>query len=119
VKTFKIKRKELTGKKVFLDLGLVQELCVVRLNGHPFPVLWMPPFKVDISKFLVNGENKLEVDIVNEWPNRLIGDGKLPDEKRFARTNYLKFYQQDAEKYLRQSGLIGPVKLEFVNCEIF
>lgn len=114
LKSFKIRKQEIKNKKVFLDLGLVQELAVVRLNGHTFPVDWMPPFKVDISKYLTIGENKLEVVVINQWPNRLIGDGKLPVDQRIAKTNYLKFYAPDADKYLRESGLMGPVKLQFV-----
>lgn len=112
---FTLSRQDYKGKKVFLDLGNVQELGVVRLNGHAFPVIWMPPFRVEITEYLTNGENELEVDVINQWPNRLIGDSKLPEEERFAKTNYLKFYQPDSEKYLRESGLIGPAKLQFVS----
>ncbi|MGV8091567.1 MAG: glycosyl hydrolase [Mangrovibacterium sp.] len=117
VNSFQVQKQDYKGKKVFLDLGKVEELAVVRINGHTFPVAWMPPFKVDITGYLVNGENKLEVDVINQWPNRIIGDSKLPAEKRFAKTNYLKFYQPDSDQYLRESGLIGPVKLQFVNTE--
>lgn len=116
---FSFQRQDYSGKRVFLDLGKVEELAVVRFNGHTFPVAWMPPFKMDITKYLIDGENKLEIDVINQWPNRIIGDSKLPEEKRFVRTNYLKFYRPDAEQYLRESGLIGPVKLQVVNtCEL-
>lgn len=47
------------------------------------------------------------------WPNRLIGDGKLPKEERKTRTNIIKFDTADADKYLRISGLLGPVKIKF------
>lgn len=115
VNNFKVYKSAFKDQKVFLDLGIVQELAVVRLNGHSFPVEWMPPFKTEITEYLVDGDNKLEIDIINQWPNRLIGDGKLPVEKRFAKTNYLKFYLPDADQYLRESGLIGPVKLQFIH----
>ena len=68
-------------------------------------------FQFDISKYVKIENNKLEVEVVNMWPNRLIGDGKLPLEKRFTKTNINKFEAPDAEKYLRESGLIGPVKI--------
>ena len=57
------------------------------------------------------GSNYLEVEVVNMWPNRLIGDRKLPKEERFTKTNINKFEAEDAEKYLRASGLLGPVIL--------
>lgn len=117
VNTFTIRRKDRANKKIFLDLGIVEELAVVRINGHTFPVSWMPPFKVDLSPYLVEGENTVEIDIINQWPNRIIGDRDLPEKKQFAKTNYLKFSQPGAEQYLRESGLIGPVKLQFVHTE--
>jgi hypothetical protein len=45
--------------------------------------------------------------VVNSWRNRLIGDQKLPQEKRFTRTNIsvTKNWQMEA------SGLLGPVRL--------
>ena len=49
----------------------------------------------------------LEVDVVNQWPNRLIGDSFLPKEQRRTRTNIK--YTQTAQLY--SSGLLGPVQL--------
>ncbi|MCG6191338.1 glycosyl hydrolase [Maribellus maritimus] len=115
VKDFNISKQDYNDKKIFLDLGMVQELAVIRLNSHTFPVTWMPPFKVEISDYLLDGVNSLEIDIVNQWANRLIGDSKLSKEKRFTKTNFIKFYQPGSEQYLRESGLIGPVKLQFVS----
>ena len=114
VNNFIFLKRDHKDQKVFLDLGMVQELAIVRLNGHSFPVEWMPPFKAEITEYLVDGDNKLEIDVINQWPNRLIGDGKLPVDKRFAKTNYLKFYMPDADQYLRESGLIGPVRLQLI-----
>jgi hypothetical protein len=45
------------------------------------------------------------------WANRLIGDGKLPANQQLTKTNINKFNTPDAEKYLRESGLLGPVKI--------
>ena len=75
--------------------------------------LWKAPYRVSVKKYLTSGINSLEVEVVNLWPNRLIGDGKLPPEKRTTKTNINKFNQPDAEKYLRKSGLFGPVRLRF------
>jgi len=56
---------------------------------------------------------------VNMWPNRLIGDGKLPENQRKTRTNVVKFNGPDADQYLRESGLLGPVKLMMVPLKSF
>ena len=50
---------------------------------------------------------------VNLWPNRLIGDGKLPPGERMTRSNISKYDAPDAEKYMRVSGLLGPVRVKF------
>jgi hypothetical protein len=52
--------------------------------------------------------NQLEVDVVNFWPNRIIGDDALPKEQRLTRTNIRKLTRDTA---LMRSGLLGPVQL--------
>jgi hypothetical protein len=49
----------------------------------------------------------LEIEVVNLWPNRLIGDAKLPQERRRTLTNVEKFNKPAA--LLLESGLLGPV----------
>ncbi len=67
------------GTRVWLDLGKVRNFAVARVNGRGFPALWRPPFRVDITDALVPGEKsfRLEVEVTNLWPNRLIGDDLL------------------------------------------
>jgi hypothetical protein len=67
-----------------------------------------------LTSYLKTGTNELEVEVVNMWVNRLIGDGKLPKDQRITKTNINKFDAPDAEKYLRVSGLMGPVKLMMI-----
>ncbi|MBC8467872.1 MAG: hypothetical protein H8D56_00255 [Planctomycetes bacterium] len=62
------------------------------------------------SKFLSVAGNTLEIDVINLWPNRLIGDGPLPPEKRLTKTNVGKFYR--GKHKLFPSGLMGPVTLQ-------
>jgi hypothetical protein len=110
-KTFSFSNKDMNNASVFLDLGNVQEMASVTINGHFMQVKWCAPYLFDISPYIQPGVNQLEVEVVNMWPNRLIGDSKLPEDKRLTRTNVTKFNSPDSEKYLRESGLIGPVKL--------
>jgi hypothetical protein len=98
---------------LFLSLGVVHNLAHVRLNGHDLGVVWCAPWQVDISKAIRAGSNDLEVDVINLWPNRLIGDGKLPPEKRITQTNIDRYYK--GEHKLLPSGLLGPVRL--MTCE--
>jgi hypothetical protein len=54
------------------------------------------------------GPNEQRIAVTNLWPNRLIGDLRLPPGKRLTRTNIQKF-QPDSP--LLPSGLLGPVRL--------
>ena len=113
-KTFVVKSGDLQGTKVMLDLGNVLEMASIKINGTAMKVKWVAPFQFDITSFVKPGNNQLEVEVVNLWPNRLIGDSKLAPEKRLTKTNIVKFDGTDAESSLRESGLLGPVKLMFM-----
>lgn len=107
-KSFTVAKAD-ADKKLVLDLGEVHEIAVVKVNGIDLGVVWTKPARIDISKAIHAGENRLEVKVVNLWPNRLIGDEPLPQEKRFTLTNIHKFSKDTP---LLPSGLMGPVKLE-------
>jgi hypothetical protein len=96
---------------LWLDLGEVRELAEVKLNGQSCGIVWAPPFRVDISHALKAGANQLEVEVVNFWPNRIIGDESLPEPQRLTKTNIRKL---TANTPLMPSGLLGPVRLEAV-----
>ena len=104
----------LRGSRLLLDLGNLRELAEVRLNGKSCGITWTPPFRVDVTDAIRAGSNQLEIEVVNFWPNRLIGDAKLPAEKRRTRTNIAKFDQPKGDvnyTTLMPSGLLGPAKL--------
>lgn len=108
---FVISEDEIAQHKWILDLGNVQEMASVKINGQRMQVLWSAPFRFDVSNYVKKGENELEVEVVNMWANRLIGDGKLPPEQRTTKTNINKFDAKDAEQLLRPSGLLSPVAI--------
>ncbi len=66
------------GGKIILDLGQVKNLARVTVNGTAFPELWKPPFTCDITQAVKPGMNKVSVEVVNVWANRLIGDELEP-----------------------------------------
>jgi hypothetical protein len=63
---------------------------------------------VNVTSALKPGRNTLEVDVVNFWPNRIIGDASLPPAQRRTKTNIRKL---TADTTLMESGLFGPVKI--------
>ncbi|RZK81877.1 MAG: glycosyl hydrolase [Pedobacter sp.] len=94
--------------KSFLSLGEVYNMARVKLNGKDLGVLWTAPWQLDITNVVKQKDNLLEIEIVNLWPNRLIGDEKLPKEKRLTYTTH-RHYTKDSP--LLKSGLVGPVTI--------
>jgi hypothetical protein len=76
-----------------LDLGEVVATAEVHINGHKAGVLVSPPWKVDITEFVKEGDNKIEVLVYNTLANHYLTIPSL------YKGNSLK------------SGLIGPVKI--------
>jgi hypothetical protein len=98
-------------KRLFLDLGLVKETARVRLNGKDLGVVWCLPWQVEITKAVKSGENTLEIEVVNLWPNRLVGDKKLPvTERRTHKNMFVGWLNNDQ----LPSGLLGPVTIKAV-----
>jgi hypothetical protein len=96
------------GSRLLLDLGEVDALASVRLNGRDLGVVWTRPARIDISGAVKQGENKLEVTVVNLWPNRMGYDESLPKEQRLTESNIHKFSPASP---LLPSGLVGPVSV--------
>jgi hypothetical protein len=113
VKTFdlNVRPRRDPHSRIYLELGELNNVAEVRLNSQNLGVLWARPFRVEITEAVRNGRNNLEIDIVNLWPNRLIGDAGLPVEKWFTKTN-VRMLTKDSP--LLPSGLLGPVVLQSV-----
>lgn len=109
-KTFDLpdSKSKAQNSKLFLDLGDVHELAEVHLNGKNLGIAWSPPFRADISGAVKEKNNLLEIEVVNFWPNRIIGDASLPPAQRLTQTNIRNL---KAGTPLMESGLIGPVQL--------
>jgi len=100
-----------SDRELWLDLGEVYEVARIRINGTSLTPLWKRPYAVRVDTRLHAGDNILEVDITNLWPNRLIGDAQPGVTHRYTWTNIKKF---TASSPLLTSGMLGPVTLKTV-----
>jgi hypothetical protein len=122
--------------RISLDLGQVEVIAQVTLNGQDCGIAWKPPYRVDITRALKPGTNQLEIRVANTWVNRMVGDEQLPDDSTWKDWETLltwpdwfkqggrsstgrytfttaRFYNKNSP--LQTSGLLGPVKLMETN----
>ena len=129
------------GERLVLELGDVREFAAVTVNGVSYPVLWKPPFRIDITDAIcqpptTNYQLDITIKVTNLWPNRLIGDELLPPDREWKQgRNWLKeipdwvkrgersptgrhtfttWHHWTKDDRLLPSGLIGPVVLRHV-----
>jgi len=127
-KTFSLTKQEVASAlPLWIDLGEVNCMAQVSLNGIDLGTLWTAPWRLGLKNSAKEGTNLLEIKVVNLWPNRLIGDEKYPSDgiinhkwpdwlienrprtsQRTTFTTY-NFYKKNAP--LLKSGLLGPVRL--------
>ena len=120
------------NQHAYLDLGKVQVMAQVKLNGRDLGILWKSPYVMDVTGVLKAGDNDLEIRVTDLWVNRLIGDEQLPEDSdrnadgtlkawpqwvidgkpsptgRFTFTSWRLWKKSDR---LVESGLVGPVTL--------
>ena len=122
------------GKRLYLDLGRVEVIAEVKVNGKPAGNLWKFPYRTEITSLVKPGENALEIEVTNLWPNRLIGDEQQSPEYEYAgatggiraipdwyaqgkpkppspRVGFATWKWYSKDDPLLESGLLGPVKL--------
>jgi len=113
--------------KLFLDLGVVKNMARIRINGKEAGTVWTSPWQLDITNFVKRKNNELEIEVVNLWPNRLIGDEQLPfdgierrqwpewltkgESRTSGRYTFTTYRHFRKDSPLLESGLIGPVTL--------
>jgi hypothetical protein len=99
------------GAQILLDLGMVNDLAEVSINGKAVGALWKMPFAVDVTQALRPGSNQLEIKVTNEWTNRLIGDRSAPADKKILSAPPPPPGAPGTTPPLVTSGLLGPVTI--------
>jgi hypothetical protein len=102
------KDADISTERMYLDLGALSAMAKVKINGQYVGGAWTAPYRVNIIGFAKKGENTVEIEVVNTWTNRLIGDQFLPKEERLLDSKFTPWQQHSP---LRESGLLGPVRV--------
>nr|WP_068892813.1 glycosyl hydrolase [Pedobacter panaciterrae] len=102
-----------TGR-VYLDLGNVKNVAEISLNGKKLGILWCAPWRVEITDVMKKTGNLLEIKVINLWSNRVVHDLSLPVSERLTKTHEeFRFDMLNKDTPMLESGLLGPVKLDF------
>jgi hypothetical protein len=94
----------ISGKSIprYINLGKVSEICELKVNGNSVGIRWFGEKIFDISSFLKEGENTIEVKVTTLMGNYM---NSLKDNKVAMR------FVIKRKQPLKSMGLIGPVKL--------
>jgi hypothetical protein len=105
--TIYFNEKNVNGKTI-LQLGDVRDVAHVWLNGSDMGILWMPPYEIDVTGIMKQGNNTLEIEVVNTWHNALRGadQGTPPYNGIWTNARY-----RTQGNDLLPAGLLGPVEL--------
>lgn len=104
--TFNVKELK-KGMTFSLDLGQVDMIAVVSLNGKKLRTLWTPPYSLDLTDAIQKENNTLTIEVTSTWYNRLVFDAGQPEANR--KTWTINGPEKDAS--LMNSGLLGPVSI--------
>jgi hypothetical protein len=139
--TLKLKKPFLPQDgKVVIDLGEMNDIAILKVNGACVDTLWYPPYRRDITEYVRKGSNSIEVEVTNNWANRLIGDEQVDADFEWGKDRGVNmgramksypawfinntprpqperkcfevwyYYRKDSP--LQKAGLDGPVKIE-------
>lgn len=83
-----------TGRKCKLNLGKVGETAELMINGEYVGTRIVPPYSFDITKYIHEGKNKIEVIVTNTL-------------------GYKEHDELSAYMLFEPSGMLGPIELEY------
>jgi hypothetical protein len=106
---FNLKRNNKT--RYYIELEDIYNLADVKINGKPCGTIWTKPYKLDITDAVKNGNNKLEITVVNTWANRIMGDEDFEAEKDENKKIWTNARYRLVKKELIKSGLVGKINI--------
>lgn len=102
-----------------LELENVRESAVVFINDKKVDVLWSVPFKCDISDFVLQGKNKIRIEVTNLPANRISQMDRNQLEWRIFKEINMVNIQYQKSNYAgwstMESGLFGKVFIKSYN----
>jgi len=96
------------GERLLLDLGQVEEIAEVVVNGIEIGRSIAPPYRFDMTSAFRAGSNEFQVRVTNVVSNRMSREPvlqRLPEAAKAVQSVYA---------VPKEGGLLGPVSLEWL-----
>lgn len=69
---------------IYIDLNNPGFVAHVFVNSKEAGIVWCSPWNLDITNYLINGENEIEIHVANSLMNRMTYDASLPENQRIT-----------------------------------
>lgn len=145
--SFSIEDRSIQPDKHFiLNLGTMNDIAEIWVNGEHVGVCWYPPYIIDITPFIKADVNEVTIAVTNNWANLLIGDEQYPADFEWGeergeelgramkaypdwfiqnkprpsqRKSFSVWYYYRKDSPLQPAGLVGPVSIIEQNIKRF
>ncbi|MFW5821388.1 MAG: glycosylhydrolase-like jelly roll fold domain-containing protein, partial [Bacteroidota bacterium] len=113
--------EDLKDKNIYLTFSEPSDIAEFFINGKSIGIVWAPPYKLDITKYVRKGGNEIKIEVANNWANILAGEARKPVENRRYHTNisrlpngwHTPFEEIPGQGVPLQNAGIWNLKLEF------
>ncbi|WP_437919014.1 glycosyl hydrolase [Sphingobacterium sp. LRF_L2] len=95
------------GKRAVLRLAEVESMAEVILNGSTVGVIWTKPYALDVTDYIKEGDNSLEIKVYNTWGNRFGYETNNNTTERLVKTTATAKFLKE----MQPAGISGEVKL--------
>ena len=96
------------GEVAWLETGRTSALAAAQVNGIDCGVAWAPPWRVDVTKAIRPGENRIELTVASVWKNALLADQRRPEADRLTWTSAPVRLR---DEHAAPLGVWGPVRI--------
>ena len=111
--TFSIPVEVANKKPAFIGIDSVMVAYDITLNGKYLGCSAFPGYRFDVTGLLKEKDNKLNINVVNTWRNRIIGDFTEFGALKNCWTTSPVDNLPGKDKALQKSGILGPVVLYY------
>lgn len=97
------------GTKVLISIPAFGSTARLTVNGHTLETLWDPNAQADITAYVREGRNDIEIVVTNPWRNRLVGDkAGVPSTEKHWTTSPLQQKHIPPQQIIHEYTLLYP-----------